>query len=233
MSGKVLAAFAISQALICGLTPDIPTPSSDEILAGVEGANTRRHVVLKEYSGSRQYTLQSLRFGKRAAVAVLMNYKDMEGERYTVVTRSGSNQLNGVIDKVLASEAVASVAPESARHQISAANYQARLLGAETVAGRACYVLELTPRMKSPFLIVGRVWVDTGSYAVVQLEGQFAASVSILIGAPRIREEFTDVHGFWLPAHVRSVTSSLLLGPTELEIQFTNYQVGGDPAPLP
>jgi hypothetical protein len=45
---------------------------------------------------------------------------------------------------------------------------------------------------------------------------------------PRIRE-FVEVRGFWLPGHVRSVASSLLLGPTELEILFSNYQL--DPAP--
>jgi hypothetical protein len=53
----------------------------------------------------------------------------------------------------------------------------------------------------------------------------------MLVGAPRISEEFIEVQGFWLPGHVRSVTTSLLLGPTELEIQFSNYQV--EPAGAP
>ena len=57
-------------------------------------------------------------------------------------------------------------------------------------------------------------------------------AMSMLVGAPQIREEFIEVHGFWLPAHVRSVSSSLLLGPSELDIRFTNYQVGGDAAPV-
>ena len=89
---------------------------------------------------------------------------------------------------------------------------------------RSCYVLELTPRSKSPLLIAGKVWVDAGSYAVVRIEGRFAASLSILVGAPSISEEFVQVDGFWLPGHVRSVTSSFLLGPTELNIRFSNYQ---------
>jgi hypothetical protein len=199
MTGKVLAAFALTQALICGLTPETSAPSGDQILARVEHENIRRLRVLKEYSGSRQYTLQSLRFGKQATVTVLMNYRETDGERYTVVSRSGSNQLNGIIDKILASEAVASVAPERSRHQISASNYRVRLLGAESVDGRNCYVLDLEPKMKSPFLMIGRAWVDTGSYELVQLEGQFAASMSILVGAPRIREEFVEVNGFRLP----------------------------------
>jgi hypothetical protein len=48
--------------------------------------------------------------------------------------------------------------------------------------------------------------------------------MSMLVGTPHISEEFAEVNGFWLPAHVRSLTSSFLLGLTELNILFTNYQ---------
>jgi hypothetical protein len=200
-------------------------PSGDEILARIETETTRRHVLLKEYTGSRQYTLQSFRFGKRAAASVFMSYRELEGERYTVVSRSGSDQLSAIIDKVLASEAGASLPLENAQHQITAANYKGRVLGTEVIAGRTCYVLDLAPRIKHRFLIVGKAWVDTGSYAVVRLEGQFAASFSMLLGAPRISEDFVEVQGFWLPGHVRSLTSSFLLGPTELDILFSDYRL--------
>ena len=229
---QLLLVIAISQTLIGTLPAASPALSSDEILARLESENTRRHVLLKEYSGSRQYTLQNLRFGKQAAVAVLMNYRQFEGERYTVLKRSGSDKLNGIIDKVLASETGASTPPENIRHEITSANYRVRLLGTEIAAGRICYVLNLAPRVKNKFLIVGKVWVAAGSYAVVRIEGQFAASISILVGAPHFSEEFIEVQGFWLPGHVRSVTSSFLLGLTELDIHFSNYQLDGDSASL-
>jgi hypothetical protein len=222
-----------SGGLIHALAADSMAASSDEILARVESENNRRHDLLKEYSGSRQYTLHNLRFGKQAAVDVLMSYREVEGERYTVLTRSGSDQLNGIIDKVMASEAGASVPPENLRHQITSANYRVRLLGTEIAVGRSCYVLELAPKIKSRFLIAGKAWVDVGSYAVVRIEGQFAASFSVLVGAPRISEDFVEVRGFWLPGHVRSVTSSFLLGPTQLEILFSNYQLDRASASLP
>ena len=228
----VLGYLLVSGGLIRTLAADFLAPSSAEILARIESENNRRHVLLKEYLGSRQYTLQNLRFGKQAAVGVLMSYRQVEGERYTVLKRSGSDKLNDIIDRVLASEAGASLPPENARHQITSANYRVRLLGTEIVAGRSCYVLELAPRIKNRFLIVGKAWVDAGSYAVVRIEGQFAASLSILVGAPRISEEFVEVQGFWLPGHVRSVTSSFLLGPTELDILFSNYQFDRESASL-
>jgi len=227
---QILAA-AMSLGLISVVAADSIAPSSDQILARIEREYNRRYLMLKEYSGSRQYTLQNQRFGKQAAVDVLMNYRQSEGAGFTVISRSGSDKLNGIIDKVLASEARASLPPENLRHEITSANYRVRLLGTEVAAGRSCYVLALAPRMKNPFLIVGKAWVDAGSYAVVRLEGQFAASLSMLVGAPRIREEFIELDGFWMVAHVRSITSSLLLGPTELDIAFSNYQLNQVAAP--
>jgi hypothetical protein len=225
---KSFLAFAVSQSLIRCFAADAVTPSGDEILARLEIETNRRHALLKEYSGLRQYTLQNFRFGKQAAASVLMNYHQTEGQRYTVLTRSGSEKLNSVIDKVLAAEADASLPAENARHQITAANYRVRLLGTEISGGRKCYVLELAPRSKSRLLIVGKVWVDAASYAVVRLEGQFAASISLLVGAPRISEEFIEVNGFWLPGRVRSVACSFLLGTTELEIRFSDYWLDRD-----
>jgi negative regulator of sigma E activity len=215
--------------LVLTATADSVAPSNDEMLARIESETNRRHALLREYSVSRQYTLHNLRFGKQAAVAVLMSYRQADGDRFTVVTRSGSDALNGIVDKVLASEVGESLPLANANHQITAANYRVRLLGTEVAGGRSCYVLELAPRIKSRFLIVGKAWVDADSYAVVRVEGQFAASISMLVGAPRIREEFIEVNGFWMPGHVRSVTSSFLLGPTELDILFSNYQFERDP----
>jgi hypothetical protein len=177
--------------------------------------------------------LQNGRFGTQARTAVFMRHRLFDGDRFTVITRSGSGQLSGIIDKLLSSEAGASLPPEQARHEINSANYRAQLLGSEVAAGRTCYLLALSPHTKTQFLIVGKVWVDAESYGVVRMEGQFAASVSMLLGAPHITEDYVDVRGFWLPGHVRSVTSSILLGPTELDIQFSNYQVDRDLAPRP
>jgi negative regulator of sigma E activity len=225
--------LATCLALIHGLTAEPVSTSADEILTRVENANGRRRDLLKRYTGSRQYTLQNARFGKEAAVGIEMRYHEPEGERYTVLTQSGSDKLIGIINTVLASEARASVPPENARHQVSAANYRVRLLGTEIVEGRTCYVLALTPRTKSRFLIMGKAWVDVESFGTVRIDGQFAASISMLVGAPRFREDFVEVNGFWLPGHVRSVTSSFLLGPTELDIVFSNYQFDTDSASAP
>jgi negative regulator of sigma E activity len=95
-----------------------------------------------------------------------MRYQETDGERYTVVTQSGSVKLIGIINTVLTSEARASTARENAQHQVGAANYRVSLLGTEILAGRRCYVLGLTPRVKSryhPFLSNYQVDAESAS----------------------------------------------------------------------
>ena len=79
--------------VVCGLMSALPAdsvaPSGDDILAKVEMETNRRHLELTEYSGSRQYTMQNGRFGQQAGAAVLMSYRQIEGDKFTVVTRTG------------------------------------------------------------------------------------------------------------------------------------------------
>src|SRR5581483_9567612 len=72
-------------------------PTAEAVLAKVELESDRRHAGLKEYSGSRVYTLLNQRFGKEAATTVFAKYRASEGEHFTVVQRSGSDRLNGII----------------------------------------------------------------------------------------------------------------------------------------
>src|SRR5437763_8942286 len=96
--GRFMLGFLMTAgALTRGASDGSIAPSGEQILARVERETERRHFTLQEYSGSRQYTLQNRRFGSQAAVTVLMNYRQVDGEHYTVLARSGSEKLTGII----------------------------------------------------------------------------------------------------------------------------------------
>lgn len=198
-------------------------PSGDEILARVAGTSVKRQAVT--YSGFQEYRLHNLRFDKEAVVFAQVSYRPREGKLFTVLERRGSPKLAEIVDKVLASEADASRPVKLRDHEIGPANYGAVLRGIETRAGRACYLLDLMPKRKSKYLIKGTAWVDRDSYDVVGLEGATAASVSMWVGSPNIQQEFSEFDGLWLPIHTLAVSSSLLLGTSELEIRYKDYMV--------
>ena len=201
----------------------VTMPSGEEILARVSDTNARRRAVA--YSGVREYSLRNARFAVEATVLARMSYRPGEGMHFTVLKRSGSIKLAGIVERLLASEADASVAAKHCDHEISPANYQARFRGTETMAGRVCYMIDLMPRRKSKYLLDGTLWIDTGSYGVVRLQGSPSASVSMWVGTPHITEEFSEISGLWLPSHTRSVVSGRLLGASELEIRYTDYEI--------
>src|SRR5207302_10675501 len=123
-SASRIPAYLIVIGWLIPVTAADPAESSaSEILARIESQNNRRDLVLKRYSASGQYILRNQRLGKRATVNVVMNYRDSDGQRYTILTRSGSDKLNGIIDKVIASERAASLPPQLALHQMNSANY--------------------------------------------------------------------------------------------------------------
>jgi len=195
-------------------------PPSQEILARVSDTTVRRHAVT--WSGMRQYTLQNLRFSKQAVVTVRVMHRPGEGKQFTIVQRSGTERLVGIIEKLIALEAESS---REGRHMIGPSNYDGRVRGNERIAGRECYVLDLTPKSRSKYLFDGKVWVDKSTYGIVRLDGTTAASLSMWIGAPHVIEDFTQMGNIWLPAHTQSVSSTLLLGESRLEIRYTDYQV--------
>ena len=215
--------------LSCLAWPVLPSatlekaPSGDEILARMADTSIKHQAVT--YSWFEEYRLRNLRFEKEAVVFAQVSYRPNEGKLFTVLERRGSPKLAEIVEKVLASEAEASQAGKLRDHEIGPSNYVAILRGIETRAGRACYVLGLTPKRKRKYLIRGTAWVDRDGYDLVRLEGVTATSVSMWVGSPNIQEEFSEFDGLWLPIHTMAVSSSLLLGTSELEIRYKDYKV--------
>jgi len=203
----------------------ITAPSSEEILARVADTNARRHVIA--YSGIREYRLINVRFAKEATVVARMIHRPGEGKHFTVLKRSGSAALTEIVERLLVSEADASVAAKRGDHEISSANYRSYVRGIEIIAGRACYAIHLMPKRKSRYLIEGTLWVDPATYGVVRLQGSPSGSVSMWLSKPYVTQEFSDIGGWWLPSRTRSFSSGRLLGTSELEIRYTDYQING------
>jgi hypothetical protein len=198
-------------------------PLGDNILQKVAASSTKQRAVA--YSAVREYRLHNYRFNKDAALTAQVRYRADLGAKYEVLDRRGSTKLTEIMEKVLASEEEASRSAKLPELEISAAHYKADFRGTEIASGRNCYIIDLTPKHKSKYLIKGTGWVDSTTFGIVRLEGTIAASVSIWLGAPHIQIEFGEFDGVWLPTHTRAVSTGLLLGMSELEIYYLDYFV--------
>ncbi len=202
--------------------------TGDEILARAAASTARRRAALREYAGTRHYTVTNHRFNKEATGTVRMSYIEGEGAHLKVLASAGSQQLTHVIERVIGSEEELSRSREKSSTDISPANYTARLIGMENYAGHACYVLALTPRTKSRRLIEGKAWIEAATFSLARVEGQFSASVSAFLGRPHFTQEFAEIGGYWLPTHARATSSTFLLGVSELDVVYLEYEVGSE-----
>jgi hypothetical protein len=192
----------------------------------LDQADARRQDHLLGYQATEEYVIRSNRFNKFAAMTVETVYRRGEGKSYRVVARSGSAILQTrVFDRLLQEEAEMSHGEARRRASVNSENYVIRLAGEEDRAGRRCYVLELTPRAKSPHLLRGHAWIDQEDGSLIRIEGRPSASPSFLAGRPSVVRDYEKVGDFWLAKSSHAVSDNFLLGTTELSIDYVNYHL--------
>lgn len=205
-------------------TLNAPIAPLADIIGGLKRAYDRMPC---EYTGVRHYTLRNKRFGKSAEMSVLVTYRRREGKSFKVLESRGSEDIQRrVFQKLLDAEIEASQTTRwNAR--VTPENYDFRMVGIERLDDRCCYVVHISPKAKSKYLIEGEIWVDATDYGIVRMEGRPSESISFWIGKPHIDQKFERVGEFWLASHNRSTANSRLLGASELNIEYGPYQIDG------
>jgi hypothetical protein len=205
--------------------PNGPNGGAD-VIRGLDQTQLYREENLLGYSVTEHYTIKNSRFQTAAEMTVSTVYNKGAGKTYQVVSRSGSSMLQTrVLDKLLQSESEMSRGDARQRALITSANYEMRPSGEETIAGRRCQILELNPKKKSPYVMQGRAWVDAANYSLVRIQGRPSSSASFWAGRPMITRDYADISGFSLATRSQAISDSVLLGSTDLTIEYTSYQV--------
>jgi hypothetical protein len=219
---------ALCLTFSAGLRSVSQPSSEDTVIQGVDRAEMDRETNLTGYSVTEHYTLRNSRFKTGAEMVVSTVYNKGAGKSYQIVSRSGSASLqSGVFDKLLKEEADLSHGDSRAQSLITSANYKLKLIGEESLAGRPCQILELVPRTKNGHLLRGKAWVDAQDHALVRVEGKPVASPSFFTGRPQIVREYQRINGFSVALKTQATTDSLLLGKSDLVIEYSGYTVTG------
>jgi len=207
-------------------------PSVDQIVARMEEADGVRNGSLLSYTATRNYVLVNERFKKRAKMTVRIHYTQLGGKSFEVLSEEGSSLLRDrVINRVIKAEEEGSQNESRQTSRISSANYRLRVNGVEELRGRECYVLDLVPKSKSPYLVRGKAWIDKSEYAVVRIEGLLAKKPSLWVGSPKITQDYAKQGTFWLPLTSSSITDAPIFGRTTLDIESSVYEVRAKPDP--
>jgi hypothetical protein len=223
-------AVVLVGGLACPAQIVAPAPETQaDVIRDIDAVERSREANLAGYSVTEHYKIQNSHFEMAAEVVVQAAYSRAAGKTYRVQSRSGPSMLKDrLMDRILQEEANMSRGSVREQSLVTSANYDMRLIGEEKIGETRCLELDLMPRVKSPHLLRGKVWVDSRNKGLVRIEGQPPVGQSFFAGRPQVVRDYTVVDGFAFAQRSHAISSGLIQGKTEVTIIYDNYVVDRD-----
>ncbi|HEY3837001.1 MAG TPA: hypothetical protein VGL72_10535 [Bryobacteraceae bacterium] len=223
---RMLPALALALALALPLVGGDSNLPLAEILQRMDAHEQAVSRSLAGYTCMRRYTLENLRFHKKAELNVRMTYSSPGHKKFEVLSEHGPAVIRQrVLLPMLTAEEEAGRDEIRPLTRMVLANYDFQLMGSEVVEGRKAYRLQLTPKTRNKFLIRGQVWVDAENFGTVRVDAIPAQNPSLFIHNTHVVQQSTRFGDFWLPQFNRSNTDSFLFGRTEVTIDSWDYKI--------
>lgn len=156
------------------------------------------------------------------------NYKKGVGKEYTILSQSGSGIiLHFGLKPLIENEKTINLPGNWEKSWFTSENYEMKLKpgGVQSINGRNCYVLTITPKSAAPNLIIGTLWADARDGSLVQIEGVASKSPSAFAGTTHMMRQYSNIDGFSMAMHARAESTSMLFGRTVVTIDYGGYQL--------
>lgn len=164
-------------------------------------------------------------YKQRGEYELTRQYSAPNSLRFTPVRYTGDGFVkNNVLVRLLQSEVDHVEKQQGADTAITDANYKFSHKAVETIDGRLVYVFHVKPRKKRVGLFKGKIYVDPYRGELVRAEGEMAKSPSLFIKNLQFVQDYTDIGGFSLPAHLHSVAKVRIIGRTIVDIFHRDYK---------
>jgi len=109
---------------------------------------------------------------------------------------------------------------------LSPENYKFKLKSQKTDRnGLNVYVFQVSPRKKRIGLFRGEVWLDAQTYLPVYEKGRLVKNPSVFFRQVDFEREFAILNGSAVPAHMRSVIDTRLVGKVNLSVAYSSPNV--------
>jgi outer membrane lipoprotein-sorting protein len=231
----LLGATALAAASPKAQPGNRPAPLAvEEVAERMVQADRWRTATLQNYASMRRYRVENKRFHKRAEMVVRVTYSNPGTRKFEVISESGSGTVRRLALRRLiqAEERNSQEAATRNATRITTDNYSLHLIGMDEVGGHPCYLLEAIPNRKDALLFRGRVWVDASDFAVVQIEGSPAKNPSFWLTKVRFTHRYSKFGPYWLPVSDHSDSHVRIFGPTEVTVEYYDYQIDQPTGPV-
>jgi hypothetical protein len=191
-------------------------PELETIVFHLEQAQAQLRMQRQSYTLTREYEFFNGESREPAAqVLVKVDFQPPNMKTFKIERAQGSGQGEKVVRRVLEHEQAAARDQDS--HEISSRNYNFRLVRADMLQGRRCYVLQLIPKRDDKNSIRGEAWVDSESYLVRHIDGELAKSPSWWVKDVHVTLEYGPMAGIWVQTAMYAVAHVRFLGQHVLQ----------------
>jgi hypothetical protein len=194
---------------------------TDNVVSQLEQVQAEARSSVRPYSVTREYRL--IKDNKaESQVTAEVNFVPPHRKDYQIQTSSGSNQGSKVVKKILDHES--EMTERWTETAITRGNYEFALVRQESLRGRNCYVLQLTPKRESKELIAGLAWVDASTFRIMRVSGSPSKSPSWWIKRLVVTLEYGDVEGMWLQRSTVAQAEVRVVGRRTLTSRDLTYR---------
>ena len=217
--------FSFTSLFINAQVPDLST-----VIHGVDNSVKERLDRLASYTVVEHYAVFRGKDTSKptAEMVVKTTYRKETGKSYQILSQSGSSLWRSqVLKTLLENEQRMSQAGNVETALINSDNYEMKLdkNAVQTLNGRQCLLLDITPRRKSQYLFQGLLWVDAHDYAIVQLKGTAAKSAVFVANAAEVTRQYAEMNDVPMATHAEALSASALLGQTVVKVDYSNYEM--------
>jgi hypothetical protein len=200
------------------------TPDAATVVARMMAARQGNKTQTRSYTVKRDYQLLDKQEQPKAQVIADITYLPPNQKQYNIESSSG-----GIGGKVLRDilQKETETGKDAERKDLSPENYDFQLLGRESLEGRNCYVLAISPKREEKDLIRGKIWVDAQNYNLHRIEGKTVKSPSWWIRDLYVLMTFASVDGMWLHTFTHAVADVRFKGKYVMESRDVEYRPAG------
>jgi len=220
-------AVSLFAASLFTFAPRAQQPA-DSIIRDLDAANHARFDNVLSFTDVEHYIVfrGNDQTNPAAEMTVKMSYKKGVGKDYVILKQSGSSLIQKFgLQPLLENEKSINNPAKVAQSWFTSTNYEMRLKPgiAQTIDGRQCLAIAITPRRKAPNMIDGTLWVDAVNHTLAQVEGVASKSPSVFAGTTKMMRRYTIMQGYAMAIHARAESSSALFGRTVILIDYSDY----------
>jgi hypothetical protein len=229
------AAVMILVAMLSATAQSPRQPDAAATIHDLDAANQSRFDNVLSFTDVEHYAVfrGNDQSHPAAEMTVKMTYQKGIGKDYVILSKSGSSLIQGVgLQPLLDHEKSINNPAKVSESWFTSANYEMHLKPGTTqsIDGRQCVALSITPRHKASNMIDGTIWIDADTHTLVQVEGTASKNPSVFAATTKMMRGYANMHGYAMATHARAESSSPLFGRTVVVIDYSDYQFEIHPA---